>query len=63
MMDIKAAGDFVTNQFVDGKTAAIIDGPWAAANYKDAGVNFGVAKIPALKMVKNTKHLVVVKHG
>ncbi|MBO0488033.1 extracellular solute-binding protein [Vagococcus fluvialis] len=49
MMDIKAAGDFVTNQFVDGKTAAIIDGPWAAANYKDAGVNFGVAKIPALK--------------
>lgn len=49
MMDIKAAGDFVTNQFVDGKAAAIIDGPWAAANYKDAGVNFGVAKIPTLK--------------
>lgn len=49
MMDIKAAGDFVTSQFTEGKTAAIIDGPWAAANYKETGLNFGVAKIPTLK--------------
>lgn len=49
MMDIKSAGDFVTNQFVEGKTAAIIDGPWAAANYKETGINFGVSKIPTLK--------------
>ena len=49
MMDIKAAGDFVTSQFTEGKTAAIIDGPWAAANYKETGLNFGVSKIPTLK--------------
>ncbi|MBO0475813.1 extracellular solute-binding protein [Vagococcus sp. DIV0080] len=49
MMDIKAAGDFVTSQFTEGKAAAIIDGPWAAANYKETGLNFGVAKIPTLK--------------
>ncbi len=48
MQDVKSAGDFITDQFVNGKTAAIIDGPWAAANYKEAGVNFGVAKIPTL---------------
>lgn len=48
MMDIKGAGDFVTNQFVEGHAAAIIDGPWAAANYKDSGMNFGAAKIPTL---------------
>ncbi|MGO2099833.1 extracellular solute-binding protein [Vagococcus salmoninarum] len=48
MQDVKSAGDFITNQFIEGKTAAIIDGPWAAANYKDSGVNFGVAKIPTL---------------
>ncbi|HCM88755.1 MULTISPECIES: extracellular solute-binding protein [Vagococcus] len=48
MMDVKAAGDFVTNQFTGGHAAAIIDGPWAAANYKDAGLNFGAAKIPTL---------------
>lgn len=49
MQDVKSAGDFITDQFVNGKTAAIIDGPWAAENLKEAGVNFGVAKIPTLK--------------
>lgn len=48
MQDVTSAGDFVTTQFNDGKTAAIIDGPWAAAGYKEAGVNYGVAPIPTL---------------
>lgn len=48
MLDIKSAGDFVTNQFTEGKTAAIIDGPWAAKGYADADVNYGVSKIPTL---------------
>ncbi|WP_265459844.1 extracellular solute-binding protein [Enterococcus sp. HY326] len=48
MQDITSAGDFVTNQFTSGAAAAIIDGPWQAATYTDAGVNFGIAKIPTL---------------
>ncbi|MGY3750486.1 extracellular solute-binding protein [Vagococcus acidifermentans] len=48
MMDIKSAGDFVTDQFTKGNTAAIIDGPWAANTYKEAGVPFSTAKIPTL---------------
>ncbi|MGX7014368.1 extracellular solute-binding protein [Vagococcus silagei] len=48
MMDIKKSQEFIDNQFLGGKTAAIINGPWAAAGYKDGGVNFGTAKIPTL---------------
>lgn len=48
MQDVTSAGDFVTQQFTEGKAAAIIDGPWQAASYKESGVNFGVAKIPTL---------------
>lgn len=48
MKDVSSAGDFVTQQFIDGTAAAIIDGPWQAATYKDAGVNYGVASIPTL---------------
>lgn len=48
MQDISSAGDFVTNQFTSGAAGAIIDGPWQAATYSDAGIDFGVAKIPTL---------------
>lgn len=48
MLDVTSVGDFVMQQFTDGKAAAIIDGPWQAAAIKEAGVNFGVAKIPTL---------------
>lgn len=48
MLDVSSVGDFVSQQFTSGKTAVIIDGPWQAASYKDAGVNYGVAKIPTL---------------
>lgn len=30
------------------KAGVIIDGPWAASSFKDAGVNFGVMEIPTL---------------
>lgn len=36
------------DQFVKGKAAAILGGPWSAANYKEAKINYGVAKIPTL---------------
>lgn len=48
MQDVKSAGDFVTQQFTEKKAAAIIDGPWQAASYKEAGLNYGVAPIPTL---------------
>ena len=34
--------------FTEGKAAMIINGPWAVQNYKDAGLNFGVAVLPKL---------------
>lgn len=49
MQDVSSAGDFVTQQFTSGQTAAIIDGPWQAAAFADSGVNYGVAPIPELK--------------
>lgn len=33
---------------MDGKAAAVIGGPWSASNYKEAGLNYGAAKIPTL---------------
>lgn len=48
MQDIKSAGDFVSQQFMSNKAAAIIDGPWQAQTYKDNKINYGVAKIPTL---------------
>lgn len=48
MQDAKKSGDFIGEQFNKKKTAAIIDGPWAAATYKKAGINYGVSEIPTL---------------
>ncbi|WP_018664774.1 extracellular solute-binding protein [Heyndrickxia acidiproducens] len=48
MKDTKSSGDFVAEAFSKGKAAAVIDGPWSAANYTKAKVNYGVASIPAL---------------
>lgn len=48
MMDATSAGDFIDAQFTDGNAAAIIGGPWQAANYNEAGVNYGVSAIPTL---------------
>lgn len=48
MQDVKSSGDFISQMFTTGKTAVIIDGPWMASTYKDAGINYGVGAIPTL---------------
>ena len=48
LQDTKGAANFIQTQFQEGKTAAIIDGPWKAQAFKDAKVNYGVATIPTL---------------
>lgn len=53
MQDSKGASNLIQTQFQDGKTAAIIEGPWKAQSFKDAKVNYGVATIPTLPNGKN----------
>ena len=48
MQDGTGAGNLIQTSFQEGKTAAIIDGPWKAQAFKDAKVNYGVATIPTL---------------
>ncbi|HFI0695078.1 TPA: extracellular solute-binding protein [Streptococcus suis] len=48
LQDGTAANNLINTQFTDGKAAAIIEGPWKAASYKEAGLNYGVATIPTL---------------
>ena len=48
MQDGTAAANLIQTSFQEGKTAAIIDGPWKAASLKEAKVNYGVATIPTL---------------
>ena len=48
LQDTTAAANFIQTQFQEGKTAAIIDGPWKASSLKEAKVNYGVATIPTL---------------
>ena len=53
MQDTEGAANLIQTQFQEGKTAAIIDGPWKAQAFKDAKVNYGVATIPTLPNGKN----------
>lgn len=48
MLDASSAGNFVDDSFINGNTAAIIGGPWSAASYNDAGLNYAAAPIPVL---------------
>ncbi|MFX3806078.1 sugar ABC transporter substrate-binding protein, partial [Streptococcus suis] len=48
-----AANKLINTQFTDGKAAAIIEGHWKAASYKEAGVNYVEATIPTIVNVKN----------
>ena len=48
MLDSTANSNLISDYFNQGKTAAIISGPWDAKNMKDSGVNYGVSKIPTL---------------
>ena len=55
LQDTKGAANFIQTQFQEGKTAAIIDGPWKASSLKEAKVNYGVATIPTLPNGKEYK--------
>lgn len=48
MLDVKSSYDFLKQSFIEGKTAAVIAGPWEAKAFKDAKVNLGAAKLPSL---------------
>lgn len=48
MQDSKKSGKFIEKNFCKKRTAAIIEGPWAANYYKKKRVNYGVSKIPTL---------------
>lgn len=48
MLDVSANEDLMLDYFNQGKTAAIIYGPWGVNNFQDAGIDYGVAKIPTL---------------
>lgn len=41
-------GNFVNQAFIDKNAAVVINGPWAVNDYKDAGINLGIAPIPKL---------------
>ncbi|MGD6968378.1 sugar ABC transporter substrate-binding protein [Rossellomorea vietnamensis] len=47
--------------FTEGKAAAIISGPWNIDPFTQAGVNFGVAKLPALSNGENMSSFIGVK--
>ncbi|CDZ24374.1 hypothetical protein CCDG5_1260 [[Clostridium] cellulosi] len=38
--------DFLTNQFITGKTAYFIGGPWNVKAFRDAKIDFGVTSLP-----------------
>lgn len=52
-LDVTSAENFMNDQFTSGKTAAVINGPWGAASYKEANVNYGVSTIPTLPNGEN----------
>ena len=43
------AFDVMEKKFTEGKGAVIYDGPWAVAGYKEAGLDIGIAPLPALE--------------
>lgn len=48
MLDVSANENLMLDYFNQGKTAAIIYGPWGVNGFEEAGINYGVAKIPTL---------------
>lgn len=48
MLDASSAGNFVEQTFIEGNAAAIIGGPWNAAAFNDAGLNYTATPIPTL---------------
>nr|WP_258404686.1 extracellular solute-binding protein [Vibrio coralliilyticus] len=48
MLDVTTAGNFIDDHFTIGTAGAEINGPWAASNYMESGVNVGVATVPTI---------------
>lgn len=48
MLDVTSAGSFIDEQFTTGAAGAVINGPWAAGDYMDSGINVGVTTVPTL---------------
>lgn len=42
-----ASGDFCNAEFIEGKAAMIITGPWKITDFKKNGIDFGIATIPS----------------
>lgn len=53
MLDVTSATDFINQSFMDGKTAAVITGPWMANDFNSSGVSYDVANIPTLPNGEN----------
>ncbi len=47
-------GEFVNEQFKQGKAAYILGGPWNIVDFRNSGVNFGVMTMPSLNGVTPT---------
>ncbi|WP_407270488.1 extracellular solute-binding protein [Radiobacillus sp. PE A8.2] len=47
--------------FSEGKAAAVISGPWNLGPYEEAGINYGVAKLPELANGENMSSFINVK--
>lgn len=62
MLDNKTAGNFLNQAFIDKNTAVVINGPWAVNDYKDAGINLGIAPIPKLNNGKEYKPFISGKN-
>ena len=41
-------GDLIQTKFANGEIAMTITGPWKVGDFRNAGINFGVAKIPTM---------------
>lgn len=48
VMPKEANYDVASNLFKEGKAAMIINGPWTFKEYKDAGIDLGIARIPQM---------------
>lgn len=48
LMPEGTGGDVFDGLFQEGKLAAEISGPWAFGDYKEAGINYGIAPFPKL---------------
>ncbi|MBA5728249.1 extracellular solute-binding protein [Aerococcaceae bacterium INB8] len=48
MLDITSATDFINQSFMEGKTAAVITGPWMANDFNASGIPYATTTIPTL---------------